>query len=113
MVRIVVVFMFLLTVVISSTSFGASVFEGVWTVEDTGGNKFEIVLSSNGTAKSNLRPDMIGSWKEQDDAAVIMWETGWTTKIVKSASQYLHLAYRPHSPPNGPPAGSSKAQKIK
>jgi hypothetical protein len=56
MVRIVVVFMFLLTVVMSLPSFGASVFEGVWTVEDTAGNEFEIALSSNGTAKSNLRP---------------------------------------------------------
>jgi len=113
MVRNAAAFTFLLTVMMSSGSLSASDFEGVWKVKDTAGKEFEITLFSNRTASSNLRPDMIGTWKEEGASAVIKWETGWTTKIVKSASGYLHLAYRPRDPLNGRPAGSSDAEKIR
>ncbi len=31
---------------------------------------------------------MNGTWKEDGNAAVITWDTGWTTKITKEGNQY-------------------------
>src|SRR6201993_2595113 len=73
---------------------GASVFEGVWKVKDTAGNPFEITLSGGGAAKATRGEGMTGTWKEEGDAAVITWNTGWTTKITKEGSQYKKTAYR-------------------
>jgi hypothetical protein len=39
----------------SLASLAASAFEGVWTVKDTGGQPFEITLSSGGVAKAEAR----------------------------------------------------------
>jgi hypothetical protein len=97
----------------SFASLATSDFEGVWNVKDTGGQPFEITLSSDGTASASLRPDMVGTWKEQGKAALIKWKTGWTTKIAKAGGQYIHSAYRQGQPLNGPPANSSEAQKIR
>jgi len=55
----------------SLVSLAASNFEGSWKVQDTGGKPFDITLSADGTAKGSLRPDMVGTWKEQGTAAVI------------------------------------------
>ncbi len=76
------------------TTLGASAFEGVWKVNDTAGQPFEITLSSGGAAKATRGEGMIGTWKEEGDAAVITWDTGWTTKIVKEGNQYKrqHIA---------------------
>jgi hypothetical protein len=37
---------------------------------------------------------MNGTWKEEDDAAVISWTTGWTTKIIKQGEHYKKTAYK-------------------
>ena len=63
-------------------------FEGVWKVADTGGQPFEITLSSGGVAKATRREGMTGTWKEEGNVAVITWKTGWTTKITNEGGKY-------------------------
>src|SRR5271166_5968593 len=97
----------------SSASFAANDFEGVWKVKDTAGKPFEITLSSGGAAKATRGEGMTGTWKEEGDAAVITWNTGWTTKITKQGNQYHKAAYRKGQSLDAAPANSSDAQKVK
>ena len=67
----------------------ASQFEGKWNVADTAGKAFEITLAGDGSAKANRDAEgMTGTWKEEGSAAVITWDTGWTTKISKDGNKY-------------------------
>ena len=94
-------------------SLGASDFEGVWKVKDTAGQPFEITLSSGGVAKATRGEGMTGTWKEEGNAAVITWNTGWTTKITKEGNQYKKTAYRKGQALDAPPANSSDAERAK
>jgi hypothetical protein len=103
-------------VIIAMTSFAslaASDFVGTWNVKDTAGEPFEITLSGDGAAKASRGEGMVGTWKEEAKAAVITWNTGWTTKIAKEDDHYKKTAYRKGQPLDGPPANSSDAQKAK
>jgi len=86
---------------------------GVWQVKDTAGQPFEITLGADGKATASLHKEMVGTWKETDDAAVISWKTGWTTKIAKEGEGYKKTAYRAGAPLDGPPSNSSDAHKVK
>jgi hypothetical protein len=97
----------------SLASFAASDFEGVWKVKDTAGKQFEITLSGGGAAKATRGEGMTGSWKQEGNAAVITWNTGWTTKITKNSNRYEKTAYRKGEPLTGKPANSSDAEKVK
>ena len=94
-------------------SLAASEFEGVWTVKDTGGAPFEITLSANGAAKASRGEGMTGTWKEEGSAAVITWDTGWTTKISKEGDKYTKTAFKKGEPTSGKPSNTSAAEKIK
>src|SRR5260370_38752710 len=97
----------------SLPALAANAFEGVWQVKDTAGKPFEITLSSGGAAKATRGEGMTGTWKEEGDAAVITWNTGWTTKITKKGNQYHKAANRKSQPPAPPPAQTSAPQKGK
>jgi len=97
----------------SLTSLAASAFEGVWKVKDTAGQPFEITLSSDGVAKATRGEGMTGTWKEEGMAAVITWNTGWTTKITKDGNQYKKTAYRKGQALDALPANSSDAERVK
>ena len=97
---------------INGGSLAAGAFEGVWRVADTGGQPFEITLSGGGVAKATRGEGMNGTWKEDGNAAVITWDTGWTTKIIKEGNQYKKTAYSKGQPLNAPPANSSNAEKV-
>ena len=99
--------------VTSFAAFAASSWEGVWKVKDSGGQPFEITLSGDGKAKSSLHKEMVGTWKEDGGAAVITWQTGWTTKIAKDGDHYKKTAFRKGQPLDGPPSNSSAAEKVK
>jgi hypothetical protein len=99
--------------VVTFAALAASPFEGVWRVKDTAGHPFEITLSGGGAAKATRGEGMTGTWKEQDDSAVITWKTGWTTKIMKQGDQYVKAAYRKDQSLTAPPANTSDAQKAK
>jgi hypothetical protein len=91
----------------------ASEFEGVWKVVDTAGKPFEITLAGDSTATASRGEGMIGTWKQDGNAAVITWKTGWTTKITKDGDHYKKTAYGKGQPLNGPPASTSDAEKVK
>ena len=97
----------------SLASLAASPFEGVWRVKDTAGQPFEITLSSGGVAKATRGEGMTGTWKEEGNAAVISWKTGWTTKITKEGDKYKKTAYRKGQASDAPPANSSDAERAK
>jgi len=97
----------------SLTSLAASAFEGMWKVKDTAGQSFEITLSSDGVAKATRGEGMTGTWKEEGKAAVITWNTGWTTKITKDGNQYKKAAYRKGQALDAFPANSSDAERVK
>ena len=98
--------------VMNGGSLAAGAFEGVWKVADTGGQPFEITLSGGGVAKATRGKGMNGTWKEDGNAAVITWDTGWTTKITKDGNQYKKTAYGKGQPLNAAPANSSAAEKV-
>jgi sporulation protein YlmC with PRC-barrel domain len=91
----------------------ASGFEGVWKVEDSNGKPFQITLSADGSAKADRAGEgMTGNWKEEGGAAVITWDTGWTTKIIKEGNKYKKTAFEKGKPSDGPPTNSSGAEKV-
>ena len=94
-------------------SFAASEYAGEWKVNDTAGKPFEITLSPDGAAKATRGEGMKGTWKEEGNSAVITWNTGWVTKIRGEDGRYRKSAYRKGQSPEGEPANSSDAQKIK
>ena len=95
-------------------SVAASQFEGKWNVADTAGKAFEITLAGDGSAKANRDAEgMTGTWKEEGSAAVITWDTGWTTKISKDGNKYTKSAFKKGEPMDGKPANSSAAEKVK
>jgi hypothetical protein len=62
--------------------------------EDTSGKPFQITLSADGSAKADRAGEgLTGTWKEEGGAAVIRWDTGWTTKITKEGDKYKKTAY--------------------
>jgi hypothetical protein len=96
-----------------SAAFAASTFAGVWKVDDTYGKSFQITLAADGSAKADREGEgMTGTWKEENGAAIIKWNTGWTTKIVKEGNGYKKTAYDKGKPLDGPPTNSSKAEKV-
>jgi hypothetical protein len=97
----------------SFTSLAASAFEGGWKVKDTAGRPFDITLSSGGVAKATRGEGMTGTWKEEGNAAVITWKTGWTTKITNEGGQYRKTAYRKGQALDAPPDNSSDAERAK
>jgi hypothetical protein len=95
-------------------SLAASQFEGTWNVADTTGKAFEITLAADGSAKANRDAEgMTGTWKEEGSAAVITWDTGWTTKISKDGDKYTKSAFKKGEPMDGKPANTSAAEKVK
>lgn len=93
--------------------FAASPFEGAWKVTDTAGKPFEITLSADSKASASRGEGMVGTWKEEGNAAVIKWNTGWTTKITKDGDHYKKAAFGKGQPLDGPPANTSDAEKVK
>jgi hypothetical protein len=92
-------------------SFAAGQFEGTWKVTDTAGKAFEIKLGSDGSAKADRGEGMTGTWKEESGAAVITWDTGWTTKISKDGDKYTKAAFK-KGEAGGKPANTSAAEKV-
>ena len=93
-----------------AASFAASGFVGKWKSEDTSGEPFTIWLSDDGTAKGDRSSEgPSGTWRPKGNAALIAWDSGWVTKIVKEGNTYKKIALE-----NGKPVGSpSIAEKMK
>ena len=101
---------FLAALIGAATAFvalAASPFEGTWSVKDTDGKAFDITLGADGKATSTHPKEMTGTWAEEGGAAVVKWNSGWTTKIVKDGDTYKKEAFKA----DGSPASTSEAVK--
>jgi hypothetical protein len=78
---------------VAGAAFAAEGFIGKYETTDTEGKAFTIWLSDNGSAKGDRANEGLqGMWKEEGNAAVITWETGWVTKINKDGDAYKKSA---------------------
>jgi hypothetical protein len=105
---------FLSTVGGSEQNLADSEFAGTWEVRDSKDTAFEITLFGSGTAEANRAGEgMTGTWTVEgpnDGAtAVIVWDTGWTTKITHTPDGYVKTAYDQAA---ATPANTSAAQKV-
>lgn len=92
---------------------GGDEFPGTWKVNDSGGQPFEITLAADGKASANRGGEgMSGSWKKEGSAAIISWDTGWTTKIQKDGDKFTKVAYE-SAGTTGEPKNTSMAEKVK
>jgi len=88
-----------------------SEFAGTWKVEDTSGAPFEIELAPSGAAEANRAGEgMKGTWTEEGTSAVILWDTGWTTKITNVGGKFTKTAYGKDA---ATPTNTSPAEKMK
>ena len=77
----------------AGAAFAAEGFIGKYETTDTEGKAFTIWLSDNGSAKGDRANEGLqGMWKEEGNAAVITWDTGWVTKITKDGDAYKKSA---------------------
>jgi hypothetical protein len=94
-------------------SFAAGEFEGTWNVKDTAGKAFQITLAADGSAKADREGEgMTGTWKQEGSAAVISWNTGWTTKISEQDGKFTKTAFKKGDSLNSEPTNSSPAEKM-
>jgi hypothetical protein len=97
-------------VLASAAGFAASGFVGKWKVEDTQGKPFTIWLSDDGKAKGDRSGEgLAGMWKEEGNAAVITWDSGWVTKITKEGEKYKKTAFE-KGKQEGPASEATKAE---
>ena len=89
-----------------------SQYAGTWKTKDTTGGDFDITLAADGKATGN-RPGeaLTGTWKEDGGAAVIKWDSGWTTKIAKEGDAYKKTGYEKDA--SAAPSSTSGAVKVK
>ncbi len=97
------------SVAMAAVALAAEGFVGKYETTDTEGKAFTIWLSDNGSAKGDRADEGLqGMWKEEGNAAVITWDSGWVTKITKDGESYKKSAEK-----DGKPAGSpADAKKV-
>ena len=104
--------LFALTLIAASI-LAASEFEGAWLTQDTKGNPFKITLSADGKATGDRADEGLkGTWEAEGDSAVINWDSGWVTKIVKQGDKFQKQAFEKGGA-SGTPMHSAEAQKQK
>jgi hypothetical protein len=88
-----------------------SQFAGTWKTKDTTGGAFDITLAVDGKATADRHGEALtGTWKEEGGAAVIKWDSGWTTKIAKEGDTYKKTGYEKDASAS---SASSDAVKVK
>jgi hypothetical protein len=96
---------------------GSAGFAGDWTgnyvTEDTKGNAFRIMLSGDGKAAGEKQGHVLsGTWTNEGDAAVINWDSGWTTMLSKDGDRYEKSAYRAGASTQDHPTHTTGAEKT-
>ena len=87
-------------------------YAGTWKTKDTSGGDLEITLAADGKATADRHGEgLAGTWKEDGGAAVIKWDSGWTTKIAKEGDGYKKTGYEKDA--SAAPSNSSDAVKVK
>jgi len=91
----------------------AGEYEGRWQLWDTKGQPFEVSLHADGTADGTHNDAMKhGTWAEEGGAALIHWNTGWTTRIAHEGQGYVKTAYKPGKTPADAPSNHSDAKRL-
>jgi hypothetical protein len=102
----------LIAALTSSASFAGD-WAGKYMTEDTKGNAFSITLADDGTAAGAKHGTALnGTWEDEGGAAVIKWDSGWTTKLSKDGNHYKKTAYRAGTAMQDGPTHSIRAEKI-
>lgn len=97
-----------------SSSVLAGEYGGSWMLNDTNGDPFEITLNKDGSAAGTHQDTMKhGTWTEADGAAVIYWNTGWTTRIAKDGNKYVKTAFKPGAALTDMPTNNLGSQEKK
>lgn len=95
-----------------SSSVIAGEYEDSWLLNDSHGKPFEAILSNDGTASGTHGNAMKhGTWKVENGAVVIHWNTGWTTRIEKKGDKYVKTAFKPGASLTDTPTDTSEAKK--
>lgn len=95
---------------LSAAAIAAEGFVGKYETTDTDGKPFTIWLSDDGSAKGDRADEGLqGMWKEEGNAAVITWDTNWTTTITKDGDSYKKSATK-DGKPAGEPADAKKVE---
>lgn len=95
-----------------ASSVMAGEYEGKWLLNDSHGKPFEAIFSKDGTASGTHGDAMKhGTWKEENGAIVIHWNTGWTTRIEKKGNKYVKTAFKPGASLTDTPTDTSDAVK--
>lgn len=90
----------------------AGQYEGTWQLDDSDGKPFKANLDKDGTASGTHGTAMKhGTWKEENGAVVIHWNTGWTTRIEKKGNKYVKTAFKPGASLTDTPTNTSEAVK--
>ena len=90
---VLIAVLFVLAFAVSS-ALAATEFEGTWETQDTKGNPLIITLSADGKATGDRADEgLTGTWKADGDSAVINWDSGWVTKIVKQGDKFQKQAF--------------------
>jgi hypothetical protein len=98
---------------IATSALAASQFEGTWATQDTKGNPFKITLAADGKATGDRADEgLAGTWKAEGDSAVINWDSGWVTKIVKQGDEFQKQAFE-KGDVNSASTHTAEAQKQK
>ncbi len=103
----------IITVGLSGAAQAATDFTGKYMTTDTTGKPMQITLAPNGHAWGH-RPGeyMRGAWAAGKRFALINWNGGWSTKLVKRGDHFKKLAYAPGQAPKGKPASKALAVKV-
>jgi hypothetical protein len=110
-IRVCMLAAFLLALTVGASFAGD--WAGKYRTEDTKGNVFAITLAGSGTATGEKEGHVLnGTWTEEDGAAVIEWDTGWTTKLSKDGDHYKKTAYRAGTAMQEGPTHATHAEKI-
>src|ERR1051325_101791 len=95
-----------------STNVAAGEYEGSWIFDDSQGDPFEANLHRDGIASgTHGTGTKQGTWKEENGAAVIHWNTGWTTRIEKKDGKYAKEAFKPGTSLTDAPTNTSEAKR--
>ena len=102
---------FLVLALYVSSALAATEFEGTWNTQDTKGNPMKITLSADGKATGDRAEEgLSGTWKGEGDSAVINWDSGWITKIIKQGDKFEKQAFE-KGDAAGSPIHTADAQK--
>jgi hypothetical protein len=103
---------------VTAPQVAATDYLGIWKVQDGKQREFFITLEAGGKASSRWAAAMdqkrneVGTWKEVNGQAVVLWGNGWQEVIAKSGEGYVKKAFAPKLTLDGAPSNEGPALKV-